>query len=622
MRTCRRLGIQTVAVYSEADSQALHVEMADESYFIGPSPARQSYLDIQKIIEVAKVSGAKAIHPGYGFLSENADFVADVEAAGLTFIGPRADIIRRMGDKLQAKSTARQANVSIIPGSEASISTKKEVKVLASRLGYPLLLKAAAGGGGKGMRVIYGEDEIDEALQRTSSEALSSFGDGRVFIEKYEDASRHIEVQILGDTHGNIVHLGERDCSLQRRHQKVMEETPSPFMTPDLRQAMTEQAVALARHVGYTSAGTVEFMVAPDRSFYFLEMNTRLQVEHPITEMVTGIDLVEHMIRIAAGEPLSFTQPDISFSGHAMEVRLYAEDAAHDFLPCSGRITRFEPFISEEGLRLDAGIEAGTDVSIFYDPMLAKLISWAPDRLEALQRLQRALAKMTINGLQHNAGFLEQLLLSPKIIKGDYTTLFIEKEMTLDLPQTQKRLVKGIAALIYDRANKANPSAEWVVVEHGKGFSVTFPGEGVCVEDEVLGLDLHWYPRERHFVATLQDQSYYGQVHLGVMGLTLTLFGVEHFFQVMHPKVWNLYAHVKHPDSLPDNLIVKAPMPGILVSLAISVGDRVKLGQTLLVIEAMKMENALKSPAEAIVKDILVQPGDSLTRNQVLVKLG
>lgn len=622
MRTCRRMEIQTVAVYSEADSQALHVEMADESYFIGPSPARQSYLDIQKIIEVAKVSGAKAIHPGYGFLSENAGFVADVEAAGLTFIGPHADIIRRMGDKLQAKSTARQANVSIIPGSETSISTKEEIQSLASRLGYPLLLKAAAGGGGKGMRVIYGEDQIDEALQRTGSEALSSFGDGRVFVEKYVDASRHIEVQILGDIHGNIVHLGERDCSLQRRHQKVIEETPSPFMTPDLRQAMTDQAVALARHVGYTSVGTVEFMVAPDRSFYFLEMNTRLQVEHPITEMVTGIDLVEHMIRIAAGEPLSFTQPDISFSGHAMEVRLYAEDAAHDFLPCSGRITRFEPFISEEGLRLDAGIEAGTDVSIFYDPMLAKLISWAPDRLEALQRLQRALAKMTINGLQHNAGFLEQLLLSPKIIKGDYTTLFIEKEMTLDFPQTQKRLVKGIAALIYDRDNKANPSAEWVVVEEEQGTLVTFSDEGVCVEDEVLGLDLHWYPRERHFEATLQGQSYYGQVHLGVMGLTLTLLGVEHFFQVMHPKVWNLYAHVKHPDSLPDNLIVKAPMPGILVSLAISVGDRVKLGQTLLVIEAMKMENALKSPAEAIVKDILVQPGDSLTRNQVLVKLG
>jgi len=620
MRTCQRMGIQTVAVYSEADSQALHMEMADESYFVGPSPARQSYLNTQKIIDIAKDSGANAIHPGYGFLSENADFAMAVEAADLTFIGPRANIIQLMGDKLQAKAMARQANVSMIPGSEAAVSTKEDVQVLASQLGYPLLLKAAAGGGGKGMRVVYCENEIEEALQRTSHEALSSFGDGRVFVERYVDASRHIEVQVLGDIHGNIVHLGERDCSLQRRHQKVIEETPSPFMTPDLRQAMIDQAVALAHHVGYTSAGTVEFIVGSDCSFYFLEMNTRLQVEHPITEMVTGIDIVEQMIRIAAGERLSLIQADIAFSGHAVEARLYAEGAG--FLPCSGRVTRFEHPLAEGGLRLDTGIEAGSDVSIFYDPLLAKLISWAPHRLEAFQRLQQALARMSIEGLTHNVGFLEQLLLNPKVMAGDFTTHFIEKEMTFDLPANQRRLVKAIAALIYNRTNEADPSREWVVVEGAKGTLVTFLDEGIVIGGEILDLDLHWYPRERHFVATLYGQSYYGQVHLMVMGLKLILFGMEHSFQVMHPKVWDLYTHVKRPDSSPDNLIVKAPMPGILVSLPISVGDQVKQGQTLLVIEAMKMENALKAPAEAIVMDILVQPGDSLLRNQVLVKLG
>ncbi len=472
------------------------------------------------------------------------------------------------------------------------------------------------------MRVIHGEDAIDEALQRTSSEALSSFGDGRVFVEKYVDTARHIEIQILGDAYGTVLHLGERDCSLQRRHQKVIEETPSPFLTADLRQAMTDQAVAFARHVGYNSAGTVEFMVTPGRAFYFLEMNTRLQVEHPITEMVTGIDIVEHMIRIAAREPLSFTQNQVSFSGHAMEARLYAEDADHGFMPCSGRVTRFEPFIAEEGLRLDAGIEAGTDVSIFYDPMLAKLISWAPDRLEAIQRLQRALAKMTLEGPIHNAGFLEQLLLHPKVIEGDYTTHFIEKEKTLDLPPNQKRLVKAIAVLIHHRANGAGPPGEWIVVEEGKGALVSLEDDGVVVEGEALDLDLHWHPRERHFVAALEGQSYYGQVHLEVMGLTLTLFGRTYSLQVMHPKVWSLYTHVRPTDSLPDNLVVKAPMPGILISLPISIGDRVKFGQTLLVIEAMKMENALKSPADATVLDILVQPGDSLVGNQVLVKLG
>ncbi len=623
MRTCQRLGIRTVAVYSDADAQALHVDMADESYDIGPSPAHQSYLKSARIIEVAKLSGADAIHPGYGFLAENADFAAAVEAAGLTFIGPSAEVIRLMGDKLQAKMVARQANVTMAPGSEGPVSTVEEVKAFAARLGYPLLLKAAAGGGGKGMRVLYDQDQIEEGLQRTTSEALSSFGDGRIFVEKFLASPRHIEIQILGDTHGTVLSLGERDCSLQRRHQKVMEECPSPFMTLQLREAMTEQAVALARQVNYTSAGTVEFMVTPEREFYFLEMNTRLQVEHAVTEMVTKLDLVEQMIRIAAGERLLFTQNQVYLSGHAVEARIYAEDVDHDFMPCSGRITRFEPPLQGEALRLDTGVEAGAQVSIFYDPMIAKLISWAPDRHGAIQQLKRALAQFIIEGPVHNLGFLERLLHHPKVREGDFTTHFIEKEMTSSLSSDQKRLMKAVAALVYHRDTGADKPSEWIIVEGEEGVPVKIEGDSVAVDKERMDLELFWQPRARQFAAIVEGQSYYGQVHLTLMNVTLTLFGVSIPFQVMRPKVWDLYAHVRSPDSLPDNtLMVKAPMPGILVSLPVSVGDCVKPGQTLLVIEAMKMENALKSPVEGVITDIFVHPGDSLMRHQVLVKLG
>lgn len=623
MRTCRRMGIRTVAVYSDADAQALHRDMADESYNIGPSPAHQSYLKFESIIEVARLSGADAIHPGYGFLAENADFAAAIEAAGLTFIGPSAEVIRLMGDKLQAKMVARQANVIMAPGSEGPVSTVEEVKAFADRLGYPLLLKAAAGGGGKGMRVLYNEGQIEEGLQRTTHEALSSFGDGRIFVEKFLASPRHIEIQILGDAHGTILSLGERDCSLQRRHQKVMEECPSPFMTLALREAMTEQALALARQVNYTSAGTVEFMVTPEREFYFLEMNTRLQVEHAVTEMVTKLDLVEQMIRIAAGERLLFTQNQISLSGHAVEARIYAEDADHDFMPCSGRITRFEPPLQGDALRLDTGVEAGGEVSIYYDPMIAKLISWAPDRQGAIQHLKRALAHFMIEGPVHNLSFLERLLHHPKVSEGDFTTYFIEKEMTTSLSSDQKRLMKAVAALVYHRDNGTDKPSEWIIVEGKEGVPVKIEGDSVAVDKERMDLELFWQPRARQFAAIVEGQSYYGQVHLTLMSVTLTLFGVSIPFQVMRPKVWDLYTHVRSPDSLPDNtLMVKAPMPGILVSLPVSVGDRVKPGQTLLVIEAMKMENALKSPADGIITDIFVHPGDSLTRHQVLVKLG
>jgi len=616
------MGIHTVAVYSEVDARALHVDLADESYLIGLPAARDSYLKSENLINVALKTGAQAIHPGYGFLSENSEFAKTVEAAGLTFIGPSAEVIKVMGDKLQAKAIARQAGVSLIPGSKGPVVTKDEVEAYAAQLGYPLLLKAAAGGGGKGMRVVYQEDQIDDFLQRTTHEAQSSFGDGRIFIEKYVDLPRHIEIQILADTHGNIVHLGERDCSLQRRHQKVIEESPSPFMTPQLRSAMIDQAISLAKQVGYTSAGTVEFMVTPNREFYFLEMNTRLQVEHPITEMVTGLDLVEQMIRISVGEPLSFTQDQISFSGHAIEARVYAEDATQDFMPSSGRITQFEPPVLDKNLRLDTGIEAGSEVSIYYDPMIAKLIAWAPNRDEALRRLTMGLAQFIIEGPTHNTGFLEQLLHQQKVGKGNFTTYFIEQEMTSELSKAQKKLVQAIAGIIYQRANVHDISLDWFVVEQGSGTPIKIKDQMVTISREKLELDVKWQPMERRFSLEYDGQTYNGQVHMHDRNLTIQLFGIETMLQVMRPKMWELLTHVHSPESRPENLVVKAPMPGILISMPIHVGDRIKQGQPLLIIEAMKMENVLKSPAEAIVKDILVQPGDSLTRDQILVKLG
>lgn len=622
MRTCRQMGIRTVAIYSEADTRALHVYSADESYLIGPPAPSQSYLNAQIIIETALAAGAQAIHPGYGFLSENADFAKAVEEAGLTFIGPTSSVIRVMGDKLQAKNLARQAGVSILPGSEIPVTTKEEVQVYANQVGYPLLLKAAAGGGGKGMRVVHDESQIHDHLTYAMHEAFSSFGDGRVFVEKYVQSPRHIEIQILADSQGNIVHLGERDCSLQRRHQKVIEESPSSFITAEVRQKMADQAIALAHKVGYKSAGTIEFMVAPDQEFYFLEMNTRLQVEHPITEMVTGLDLVEQMIRIAAGEPLTFSQNQMTFTGHAIEARLYAEDSWHGFLPSSGRVTQFIPPPLSDNLRLDTGIEAGSEISIYYDPLIAKLIAWAPNRHEAIETLKRGLAQFIIEGPVHNAGFLEQLLHQQKVKDGDYSTHFIEEEMTQNLSEYQKNLVSAIAVMIFQKNYGEDISSEWVVVEKGEGTFVIIQDHFIRVGKYKNELNLDWEPREKLFVVKSAEESYSGKVKITGINLIITLFGVEFILQVMRPKTWALYSHVQPLEALPDNFIVKAPMPGILISMPISVGDRVKLGQPLLVIEAMKMENVLKAPTEGIVTEVLVRLGDTLLRDQILVKLG
>lgn len=621
IRTCKRMGIKTIAVYSEADATALHVDMADESYLIGPAPARESYLNAQIIIETALEYGAEAVHPGYGFLSENAEFADAVAKAGLVFIGPQAEIIRLMGDKLQAKEIARRAGVSLVPGSEGPVTSCQEVQKFANQFGYPILLKAAAGGGGKGMRILQDEHQIEENLERTSHEAQMSFGDGRIFVEKYLASPRHIEIQILADQKGNIIHLGERDCSLQRRHQKVIEECPSPIMTSVLRDNMVHQAISLAKQVGYTSVGTVEFMVTPDHKSYFLEMNTRLQVEHPITELRTGLDLVEQMIRVAAGESLPFTQDQISFSGHAVEARIYAEDATQNFMPSSGRITRFELPDLNENIRLDTGIEAGSEISVYYDPMIAKLSAWAPTRDEALNRLKHGLAQFIIDGPINNLGFLENLLHQPKVLHGDYTTRFIEHEWQRELTVEQKHLAYAIAGLVHLRCSSDHHD-KWIVVEGESGTSIQLENGHVQIAEKKILLELNWQPYERRFIVHTGHESLNGQVKVHDQNITLKLFGIETTVQVVRPKVWELMSHIHPPAPTADKFEIKAPMPGILISLPINVGDPVKIGQPLLVIEAMKMENILKSPTNGKVKEIFVKSGDSLMRDQVLVRLG
>jgi propionyl-CoA carboxylase alpha chain len=615
------MGLKTIAVYSEADASARHVDMADESFLIGPAPARESYLNANIILETALEQGADAIHPGYGFLSENAEFADAVSKANLTFIGPPADVIRLMGDKLQAKGIAHRAGVSLVPGSEGPITSHQEILKFAKEFGYPILLKAAAGGGGKGMRIIEDELQMEESLERTSHEALMSFGDGRIFVEKYLKSPRHIEIQILADQHGNIIHLGERDCSLQRRHQKVIEECPSPFMTSTLREKMVDQAISLAKHVGYSSVGTIEFMVTPDHNSYFLEMNTRLQVEHPITELRTGLDLVEQMIRVAAGESLSMTQDQVSFKGHAVEARVYAEDATQNFMPSSGRITRFEVPSLDEHVRLDTGIEAGSEVSVYYDPMIAKLSAWAPKRDEALDKLRHGLAQFIIDGPIHNLGFLENLLHQPRVMQGDYTTRFIEHEWHPELTLEQKHIVYAVAGHIHLKSS-SDQHDQWIVVEGEIGTSLQMESDHVQIAEKKISLELNWQPFERRFVVNTGSESLDGQVKSHGQNITIRLFGIDTTVQVVRPNVWELMSHIHPPAPTADKFEIKAPMPGILISLPINVGDLVQIGQPLLVIEAMKMENILKSPTNGKVKEIFVKNGDSLLRDQILVRLG
>ena len=636
IRTCRRLGIRSVAVHSEADADALHVRMADERVAIGPAAARESYLVIDRIVEACKATGAQAVHPGYGFLSERAAFAEALAAAGIVFIGPPVGAIEAMGDKIESKRLAREAGVSTVPGTLDAIADPDEARRIARDIGYPVMVKASAGGGGKGMRIAHDESGLIEGLERSRSEARSSFGDDRVFLEKYIVEPRHIEIQVLGDRHGNVLHLFERECSIQRRHQKVIEEAPSPFLDVETRMAMGAQAVSLARAVGYHSAGTVEFIVDRHRNFYFLEMNTRLQVEHPVTELITGLDLVEQMIRVAAGEPLSFDQQDLRIDGWAVEARVYAEDPTRGFLPSTGRLRRYiEP--SGEGVRVDSGVAEGGEVSMFYDPMIAKLCAWAPTRGEAIARVGDALDGYVISGLSHNIPFLSSLLAHPRFREGRLTTGFIAEEYgerferpVPDGEEAARLAVVAVAMRMVEARRAAQisgqqqgwkyqPETLWSVRLGKSEVPVAVEGRTLRVAGREMEVSLDWWPGRPVVRASVEGVAMTLQAEPVPGGWKLVRGGVEVVALVRSARAADL-AHRMPEKTPPDtSRLVLSPMPGLIVAIRVQAGETVKAGQELCVLEAMKMENVLRAERDGTVAEIKVAPRDTVAADQVLL---
>jgi propionyl-CoA carboxylase alpha subunit len=635
MATAQRMGIRTVAVYSDADAEALHVRRADEAVRIGPPKAAESYLDIARIVAACKETGAEAVHPGYGFLSENEDFAAAIEGAGIAFIGPPPAAIAALGDKIAAKKIAQQAGVSTVPGHLDTAADADNAVAAAREIGYPVMIKAAAGGGGKGMRIATSDAELREGFRFAASEAQSAFGDARVFIEKYIASPRHIEIQILADAHGNAIHFGERECSIQRRHQKVIEEAPSPFLDDKTRNAMGAQAVALAKAAGYRSAGTVEFIVDQKRKFYFLEMNTRLQVEHPVTELVTGVDLVELMIRIAAGEKLPLTQKDVKLTGSAIEARLYAEDPRRNFMPSIGRLTRYRP-PQGEGIRVDSGVEEGGEISIYYDPMIAKLIGSGATRAEATTRLAGALDAFVIRGVAHNIGLLSAAIARPKFRDGKLSTDFLSEEFpggfkggTLAPEIAAQALAVAAAAqrIAAERdaaiAGAAIPDS-WVIIEGEARHPVrlTRRNESIIVEGYTARQEVttDWQPGDVLFRGTIDGVTTLFQIERSGIGWRLDRGGAMLAPKVLPPAAADALARMpaKPPPDLSRHLV--SPMPGLLVSLAVGEGQEVKAGEELAVIEAMKMENVLRAERDGTIKKLCARPGDSLAVDQIILE--
>jgi propionyl-CoA carboxylase alpha chain len=642
MRTAKRLGIATVAVYSEADADALHVELADESICIGPAPSTESYLCIEKIVQACRQTGAEAVHPGYGFLSENAEFAKALDEAGIVFIGPPSDAMRTMGDKIASKNLAESAGVSTIPGSTEVIKDTKHAEEIARQIGYPVMLKASAGGGGKGMRLARDENSCREGFERATSEAMSSFGDGRVFIEKFIERPRHIEIQVLADSHGNVVHLGERECSIQRRHQKIIEESPSPFIDEETRNAMGAQAVALAKAVNYRSAGTVEFVVDPERNFYFLEMNTRLQVEHPVTEWVTGLDLVEQMIQIAAGEQLSIRQDAVRLKGSAVEARIYAEDPARNFNPSPGRITKYSPPVESDFVRVDSGVFQGAEVSNYYDPMIAKLIAYGETRAAAIERLELALDGFIIRGVASNLPFLSDIAANPRYIEGALSTDFIDQEYPdgfdpTDVPESKRALIAAVASVVHEAyAERASLisgqmpgfsrkiSNAWVVRigDQMTEINLRFGDseiEATCGK-ETFSLKSRWRVGDPRLEALVDGDSVCVQVEKRGVRYRLIHAGVDVNCLVLTPRAAELFRHVPERRGQDTSRYLLSPMPGLLVRLAVSPGDRVAGGQELAVVEAMKMENVLRADKDRTVAALLSKPGDSLAADQPIIE--
>jgi propionyl-CoA carboxylase alpha chain len=648
IKSARKMGIKTVAVYSDADRNALHVKMADEAYHIGPSPAAQSYIVIDKIIEAVRATGAQAVHPGYGFLSENRAFAAALEAEGVVFIGPPSSAIEQMGDKITSKKIAQAAGVSTVPGYMGIIADADEAVKISGEIGYPVMIKASAGGGGKGMRIAWDADEAREGFQSSKNEAAASFGDDRIFIEKFVTQPRHIEIQVLADKHGNTLYLNERECSIQRRNQKVIEEAPSPFLDAATRKAMGEQACALARAVGYTSAGTVEFIVDGSRNFYFLEMNTRLQVEHPVTELITGIDLVEQMIRVADGEPLPFAQSDIKIHGWAMESRLYAEDPYRKFLPSIGRLTRYRSPAEGETprggiVRNDTGVFEGGEISLFYDPMIAKLCTWGPTRAAAIEEMRLALDTFELEGIGHNLPFVAAVMDHPRFISGNITTAFIAEEYpdgfqgaTLD-PDLIRRVAAASAAMnrvaeirrtrisgTMDN-HKRKVGDQWVVDLQGEQIPLTIAadpdGSTITFDDGThLRVTSDWQPGQALARLTVDGHPLVMKVAKIPMGFQLRLRGADLKVLVRSPRAAELSQHMLEKAPPDNSKYLLCPMPGLLVKLAVAEGDEVQEGQTLATVEAMKMENILKATRAGVVKKIRAIPGASLKVDEVIIE--
>ena len=642
IKTARRLGIATVAVYSAADEDALHVSLADEAIPIGPAPATQSYLVVDNIVAACRESGAQAVHPGYGFLSEKADFPRKLAEAGVTFIGPHPQAITAMGDKIESKRMAKEAGVNTIPGYTDVIRDADHAIGIAREIGYPVMLKASAGGGGKGMRIARSDSDCREGFRLAAAEAASAFGDDRIFVEKFIEEPRHIEVQVAADRHGNVIHLGERECSLQRRHQKVIEEAPSPFVDAQMRSAMGEQAVALARAVNYDSLGTVEFIVDPNGQFYFLEMNTRLQVEHPVTEFVTGLDLVELMIRIAAGEPLPLKQDDVKLSGWAIEARVYAEDPFRNFLPSTGRLVRYMPPPESENVRVDAGVYEGSEISMFYDPMIAKLITQGASRGEAIEHMREALNAFHLRGVSHNISFLAALIENPRFQQGQISTnmigdLYPEGFHPADVVHDEPELLIAVAAFIHrrymDRA--ANISGqlpgyervvppEWAVILGGKQHHVIVePANGDC--DIYFGgqqyrVSSDWQFGQPLFRGTVDGKPIILQVERRNMKYRLFHWGAQIDVMVLASRAAELLATmpVKVPPDMSKFLL--SPMPGLLSRLSVEAGHEVKAGQDLAIVEAMKMQNVLRAESDGVVAKLLATEGDTLAVEQPILE--
>ncbi|MCC7489067.1 MAG: acetyl/propionyl/methylcrotonyl-CoA carboxylase subunit alpha [Gammaproteobacteria bacterium] len=641
IRTARRMGIGTVAVYSDADRRSLHVRMADEAVHIGPSPSAQSYLVAERIIQACRDTGAEAVHPGFGFLSERATFAEALAAAGIVFIGPRPHAITSMGDKIASKLLAQKAGVTTIPGFTGVIEGADHAVEIARGIGYPVMLKASAGGGGKGMRVVRNDAECRDGFLRATNEAVASFGDGRVFAEKFIEDPRHVEIQVLADQHGHVIYLGERECSIQRRHQKVLEEAPSPLLDEKTRRAMGEQAVALAKAVDYCSAGTVEFVTDQNRNFYFLEMNTRLQVEHPVTEMVTGVDLVELMIRVAAGEKLPLSQKDVKLKGWALEARVYAEDPFRNFLPSTGRLVRCRPPQAGDAVRIDTGIEEGSEVSMFYDPMIAKLVTWGETRAQAIDRMQDALDAYYIRGVSHNIGFLNAVLSKERFRQGRLSTGFIAEEYpdgfsAADVPQADPGLLIAVAASVHrrfmDRAARLSgqlPSHERVVgdafvvivnrIHHAVTVQAIPGGCRVRVGTTDYEVISDWQMGQPLMRGSVNGEAICIQVDRVGIRYRLTRRGSQVDALVVTPSTAAVEALMleKQPPDLSKFLL--SPMPGLLKRLAVKVGDEIKAGEELAVVEAMKMENSLRATDDVKVGKILATEGQSLAVDQPIL---